>query len=234
MKRGKVLSIVTVAVMLVLALTFSSEVYATSRTTTLEVAGATRTAPTDGQQVLGERREGVVNDNVEVGQITNTQALNVLNDMNEVANVVNDAIVSNSESISNVTGESIPTERLTILASMEVTAKPGVEVSEKNPLFITFSFPGVVDSTKAFVCHFVNNKWVVVPTQVSEGIIIGKFTSLSPVAIVVDKSTLSSSVLGAGRAKSPRTGDNFTLIIAICLVGVVTSSAIAYKAKKRA
>ena len=230
MKRVKVLSIAAIAAVLVSTLTFSSEVYATSRTTTLEVAGATRTTAqpaqatqaTQGAQVLGEVREGVVSDDVVVEQITNAEALAVLNDVNAVADVIAS------------TGESVSSEKVAVLGSMELTAKPGVEVSEKNPLFISFNFPGVTANTKAFVCHFVNGKWTVEPTEVKDGLIIGKFTSLSPVAVVVDKTTLDSSVLGASKAKSPRTGDDFAWIIAICAAGAVVSSAVAYKAKKRA
>lgn len=224
MKRVKVLSIAAIAAVLVSTLTFSSEVYATSRTTTLEVAGAARTTAqaTQGAQVLGDVREGVVSDDVVVEQITNAEAVAVLNDVNAVAEVIAS------------TGVSVSPEKVSVLGSMELTAKPGVEVSEKNPLFVSFNFPGVTVKTKAFVCHFVNGKWTVEPTEVKDGLIIGKFTSLSPVAVVVDKTTLDSSVLGASKAKSPRTGDDFAWIIAICAAGAVTSSVVAYKAKKRA
>lgn len=227
MKRVKVLSIAAIAAVLVSTLTFSSEVYATSRTTTLEVAGAARTTAqpaqaTQGAQVLGDVREGVINDDVVVEQITNAEAAAVLNDVNAVAEVIAS------------TGVSVSTEKVAVLGSMELTAKPGVEVSEKNPLFVSFNFPGVTVNTKAFVCHFVNGKWAVEPTEVKDGLIVGKFTSLSPVAVVVDKTTLDSSVLGASKAKSPRTGDDFAWIIAICAAGAVVSSAVAYKAKKRA
>lgn len=227
MKRVKVLSIAAIAAVLVSTLTFSSEVYATSRTTTLEVAGAARTTAqpaqaTQGAQVLGDVREGVINNDVVVEQITNAEALAVLNDVDAIANVI------------AASDASVSSEKVAVLGSMELTAKPGVEVSEKNPLFVSFNFSGVTVNTKAFVCHFVNGKWVVEPTEVKDGLIIGKFTSLSPVAVVVDKTTLDSSVLGASKAKSPRTGDDFAWIIAVCAAGAVVSSVVAYKAKKRA
>lgn len=224
MKRVKVLSIAAIAAVLVSTLTFSSEVYATSRTTTLEVAGAARTAaqPAQNAQVLGDVREGVVNDDVTVGQITNAEAAAAINDTNAVAEVIASS------------GVTVEPEKVAVLQSMELTAKPGVEVSEKNPLFVSFNFPGVVAGTKAFVLHFEKGKWVVVPTEVKDGLIVGKFTSLSPVAVVVDKTSLDTSVLGASKSKSPRTGDDFGWIIAICAAGAAVSSVVAYKAKKRA
>ena len=217
MKRGKVLSIIAIAVVLVSSLLFSSEVYATSRTTTLEVAGTSRTA-----QVLGERRDGVVSGQVSTSQITNASALAILKDLDAIVKILNRA------------GIRVTKDQITILDSMEVIANPGVVVSEQNPLFVSFSFPGVLADTKAYILHYENNQWVVVPTEIVDGLIVGEFTSLSPVAVVADKTTLGSSVLGANRAKSPRTGDSICMIVAICVAGVVISSVVAYKAKKRA
>lgn len=224
MKSIKVLSIAAVAAVLVSTLAFSSEVYATSRTTTLEVAGAARTTtqPSQGAQVLGETREGVVTEEVTVSQITNQEAKAVLNDMNAVADIVASS------------GVEVAQNNLTILDSMEITPKAGVVVSEANPLFVSFSFPGVTAKTRAFVFHFVNGKWVVVPTKIENGLIVGKFTSFSPVAVVVDKTTLDTSVLGASKATSPRTGDVNYWIIALSVVGAAVASTAAIRTGKRA
>ncbi len=209
MQKSKVLSIVAAAAMLVSSLVFSTPVYATSVTTTTEVLGAARTA--EEAQVLGAARASVESAGVTVGAITEKSALDTLKNTETIANIIVNSVKSGVITSANA---SVNVEQITIVDSMEVTAKPGVEVSEANPLFVTFSFPGITASTKAYVLHYGKSGWEVVPTTVLDGKVIGKFTSLSPVALVVEKDTLSSSVLGATR--SPRTGDNRAIVIGAC------------------
>ena len=199
--QKKFLSIVAAAAMLISAIAFSTPVNATSPTTTAEVLGAGRTAEEAG--VLGAARSSVENADVTVALITNKAALDGLKNVEAVANLVAAAV-----------GATVKADDIAVLDSMEVTAKPGVEVSEANPLFITFSFPGITATTKAYVLHYGKNGWEVVPTTVADGKVTGKFTSLSPVAIVAEKNTLNASVLGATR--SPRTGDNRVIVIGAC------------------
>ncbi len=201
MQKRKFLSIVAAAAMLVSSLVFSTPVYATSVTTTTEVAGAGRTA--EEAQVLGAARSSVDSNDVTVGTISNKSALDFLKDLAAVARL-----------ISAYTGRTVTAADISVVDSMDLSAKPGVDVSEANPLFVSFSFPGVTASTKAYVLHYGNGAWEVVPTTVVDGKVTGKFTSLSPVAIVVEKNTLNSSVLGASR--SPRTGDNRVIVIGAC------------------
>lgn len=201
MQKRKLLSIVAAAAMLVSSLVFSTPVYATSVTETTEITGAGRTA--EEAQVLGAARSSVNSNDVTVGTITDKSALDFLKDLAAVAGL-----------ISKYTGRNVTAAEISIVDSMDLSAKPGVEVSEANPLFVSFSFPGVTASTKAYVLHYGNGAWEVVPTTVVDGKVTGKFTSLSPVAIVVEKNTLNSSVLGATR--SPRTGDNRVIVIGAC------------------
>ncbi len=201
MQKRKFLTIVAAAAMLISSLAFSTPVSATSPTTTTEVLGAGRTA--EEAEVLGASRASVENTSVTVGTISNKAALDALKNTTAIANLIANSVTT-----------SVNTADITIVDSMEVTPKPGVEVSEANPLFITFSFPGVTASTKAYVLHYGKSGWEVVPTTVSDGKVIGKFTSLSPVAIAVEKNTLNASVLGATR--SPRTGDNRVIVIGAC------------------
>lgn len=201
MQKRKFLSIVAVAAMLISSLAFSTPVIATSPTTTTEVVGAGRTE--DEAQVLGATRSSVDSTDVTVGMITDKSALDFLKDLAAVARL-----------ISSYTGRTVTAADISVVDSMELTAKAGVEVSEANPLFVTFSFPGITASTKAYVLHYSKGAWGVVPTTVVDGKVTGKFNNLSPVAIVVEKNTLNASVLGATR--SPRTGDNRVIVIGAC------------------
>lgn len=202
MRKKHFLSTVAIAAMLVGSMLFSTPAYATSVTTTTEVTGAGRTA--EDAAVLGAARATAEGNGVTAGIITDKAAIEGLKNLDSVAALVN-----------SVATGSLTAADISIVDSMELTVAPGVEVSEANPLFVSFSFPGITANTKAYVLHYGKNGWEVVPTTVENGKIVGKFTSFSPVAIVVEKSTLGSDVLGASR-KSPRTGDNSILIIVAC------------------
>ena len=224
MKKGKLVSVIAALAAIAIFNTAVVPVQATSRTTTTEVVGVGRDAD-EAAQVLGTRRSSVSTDNVTTGKITDNAALEVLKSLQKVAEVVKTAFPD----------VQTKAEDFSVLDSMEITAVAGTEVSEAKPLFVSFSFPGVTKDTKAYVFHYENKKWVVVPTTVSEGVIVGKFTSLSPVAIVVDKNTLKGSVLGAARATSPRTGDSrlFIIVIAAMCLAIVASANYVFKKKAR-
>ena len=140
MKKGKVLTLAAAALMTV-SLAFPTQVYATSRTTTTELTGA---------QVLGATRTAVIGEDVTASQITDQTAINGLKDMDSIATLV-----------SETPGVDLKADEISILDSMEITLADGVVVSEANPLYLTFSFPGVTANTKAFVLHFVNGAWKV-------------------------------------------------------------------------
>ncbi|WP_051226355.1 hypothetical protein [Butyrivibrio sp. MC2013] len=205
MKMKKCLSVMTAVAALVMSL--AVPVNATSVTTTTEVAGIGRSIDNlEGPQVLGAQRGTVSGDNVTVGEIVVKAALDIIRNIEAVTNIIN-----------NFSDSKLTSKDVSVLDSMEITPDEGTVVSKENPLFISFSFPGVTASTKAYVLHFENNDWHVVPTVVRDGLIIGKFESLSPVAIVVENNTMSAAVLGADRAVSPRTGDVRTYIAVILL-----------------
>lgn len=210
MKKGKVLTLAAAALMTV-SLAFPTQVYATSRTTTTELTGA---------QVLGATRTAVIGEDVTASQITDQTAINGLKDMDSVASLV-----------SETPGVDLKADEISILDSMEINLADGVEVSEANPLYLTFSFPGVTANTKAFVLHFVNGAWKVEETTVADGTITGKFTSFSPVAIVVETSTLNSSVLGSDRATSPRTGDSSRVVIMLAVAAALCGGCVAARKK---
>lgn len=220
MKRS-VLASAALAVVLMVNSLFTVDAYATSRTTTTELGGAGRTAEEAvnfDPQVLGARRSATNSQNVTSTDITDENVLATLSDLELFAKL-----------ISEYTHTTVKASELTILDSMDVNAQAGVEVSEKNPLFVSFSFPAITAKTQAYVLHFGKAGWEVVPTTISEGKVTGSFTSLSPVAIVAKKATLNGSVLGA-RKTSPRTGDNFWLIF-VAGLGVIALSATALQKK---
>jgi hypothetical protein len=237
--RKNVLVSAAIAVVLMANVIFSVDAQAVSRTTTVEISGVGRTADDAGNgQVLGARRGEEVSKGIEVSTVTNQEALSEINTVEKVATVINTyvrAIVNNNST--EQTGNSsastlseVKAENVSVVGSMELKLEEGVTASAENPLYVSFSVPGVTANTKAWILHFGRNGWEVVPTTVSEGKVIGMFTSFSPVTIIVDKSTLNGSVLGANRKTSPRTGDNFWLII-IAGAGVVALSAIGLQKK---
>ncbi len=211
--RKKFLSIAAIAAALLVSLSFTTQVFATSVTTSTELVGVTigpdESTAVDAQQVLGARRDGVVGQDVTLGTIAIQDALDKLKDLEGIARI-----------ISKATGRDLHAADIAILDSMEVTPAQGLLVSAANPVSLTFSFPGITESTRAYVIHYENGEWVVMPTTVGDELVTGTFTSLSPVAVVVEKATLKSSVLGANRSKSPRTGDERGFTLAIIAGGV--------------
>lgn len=203
--RKKLLSLAAIAAALLVSLTNTTQVFATSRTTTLEIVGIVfGENAADGQQVLGARREGTVGKDLIISSVIVQDAVNKLNNIENIAALISDA-----------KGSAIEAANVTVLDSMEVKTAPGIVVSAENPVSITFSFPGVTANSNVYVLHYENGNWVVVPTTVGDGVVTGTFTSLSPVALVADKTTLKSAVLGANRAVSPRTGEENRFPVAI-------------------
>ena len=222
MKKKVFLAITAMAVALVTSLSVPTTAYATSVTTTTEVLGIGRTEEeaSETPQVLGARRTSASGDGINISKVTDNKALESVKNMETVAAAINVAINSTVQS-----------SELTLVDVIEVKEQAGTVVSEENPLFITFSFPGITADTEAYILHYSNGVWKVVPTTVYEGKVVGKFTSLSPVAIVTRTSSLKGAVKGAGRKKSPRTGDDSYLIILAC--GAVATLAVTASLKKR-
>lgn len=60
------------------------------------------------------------------------------------------------------------------------------------PVTLTFSIPGVIPTTRIEVLHYKNG-WEVVPSTPGYDCVTATFNDLSPVAFVVDQSTLASA-----------------------------------------
>jgi hypothetical protein len=115
---------------------------------------------------------------------------------------------------------------MTVADVKEVTAPEGA----KFPLKITFAMKGVTASSKVQILHYDAEKaaWEKIDTTVADGTVTGTFSSLSPVAFVVDKTTLTSAT---GTATSPAT--SATTVSAVAVLGLAAVAA-AFGLKKKA
>ncbi len=224
--KKHVLVSAALAVVMMANVLFTIDAQAVSRTETVEVTGVSRTleGAIDGQ-VLGARRGEVISSGVSSSVITNKDANSVISDVNKVAAIINEYLKLQSGSANEVKATDI-----SVINAFELKPDNGIAVSKEEPLYVSFGVPSVTANTSAWVLHYGSNGWEVVPTAVVDGKVVGMFTSLSPVSIVVDKSSLNGSVLGAARKKSPRTGDNFWLLI-IAGAGIVAGTAVLLQKK---
>lgn len=129
-----------------------------------------------------------------------------------------------------VTGAS-SAENLTLLDVKDVYVKGNV----KFPVTLTFSVKGVVSTTKGTILHYNGTAWEVIDTTMGNGTMTGTFDSLSPVAFVVDKTTLqgaeSSGSNDSSDTKSPQTAAAYPAAAALIgLSGIAVIAAL----KKRA
>ena len=113
---------------------------------------------------------------------------------------------------------------MTVADVKEVTAPEGATF----PLTITFAMKGVTASAKVQILHYTGSEWEKISTTVGEGTVTGTFNSLSPVAFVVDKTTLSSTT---GTTASPAT--SATTVSAVAVLGLA-AAATAFGLKKKA
>lgn len=113
---------------------------------------------------------------------------------------------------------------MTVADVKEVTAPEGATF----PLTITFAMKGVTASTKVQILHYTGSEWEKISTTVGEGTVKGTFNSLSPVAFVVDKTTLSSTT---GTTASPAT--SATTVSAVAVLGLA-AAVTAFGLKKKA
>ena len=113
---------------------------------------------------------------------------------------------------------------MTVADVKEVTAPEGATF----PLTITFAMKGVTASAKVQILHYTGSEWEKISTTVGEGTVTGTFNSLSPVAFVVDKTTLSSTT---GTTASPAT--SATTVSAVAVLGLA-AAVTAFGLKKKA
>ena len=241
--------ILTTAEMVVATLTLalgSMSALAASRTDTAEVLGATRSREDAGEAaVLGADRK---QNSVEVAtkEITDAKVLADIEDKTILAETINTVIeAANKANNTNGNNEEVKTVTaadLEVLVSVDVTVPEGTVVSAENPVYITFTVPGITTETKIHVMHYNTaiGVWEEVASEVGNGYVVGEFTSLSPVAIVAEKTSLSAAAntsnKGTGSKTSPRTGDNqilFVVIFAVIAVACVSGTFISIRKEKK-
>lgn len=234
----KKMLVITAAIASAITLAFGAgNALAASRTDTAEVLGATRSSEDAGEAaVLGvDRKQNSVE--VSTQEITDPKVLADIEEKTILADTVNAVNEALGEGETKLTADD-----LEVLVAFDVTVPEGTEVSAENPVYITFTVPGVTSEVKVHVMHYItaSGVWEEVASEVGDGYVVGGFTSLSPVAIVAEKSTLSAaantSKKGTGSATSPRTGDNqmvFVIIFAVIAVACVSGTFISLKKTKK-
>lgn len=95
------------------------------------------------------------------------------------------------------------------------------------PVTITFKIKGVTASSKVILLHYTGSEWEVVPCTPGNGTVTATFTSLSPVAFIVDQDTVADGTT------SPSTGESMMYMWAVAAV-VVGAAGVVATSKKRA
>ena len=242
MKKKMLVATAAIASAIMLAFGGAASALAASRTDTAEVLGATRSREDAGEAaVLGvDRKQNSVE--VATEDITDATVLADIEDKTILADTINTVVEATNKATGNADNSSkVTADDLEVLVSFEVTIPEGTEVSAENPVYITFNVPGLTAEVKVHVMHYTSEGiWEEVASEVGNGYVVGEFTSLSPVAIVAEKSTLSAAAntsgKGTGSATSPRTGDNqifFVIIFAVIAVACVSGTFISLKKTKK-
>lgn len=136
----------------------------------------------------------------------------------EYADAVN--TIKTTEGLKAVMGDAY-VEGMEVVDVADVTVPEGTPM----PVTITFTVPGVGVNTKVAVLHYNGSAWEVVPSKAGEGTITATFTSLSPVAFVVDKNTATGEVKPSGDSVSPKTGETAGVLVAVSAVALTALAA---------
>lgn len=116
-------------------------------------------------------------------------------------------------------------EGMEVVDAMDVSVPAGTPM----PVTITFNVPGVGPDTKVAVLHYNGSAWEVIKSTVGDGTITATFTSLSPVAFVVDKNTAtgttSTTTSSSSSSVSPKTGENTGMLVSAAVVAVLALGA---------
>lgn len=144
----------------------------------------------------------------------------------EYADAVNS--IKTEEGLKAVLGD-VYVEGMVVVDAADVTVPEGTPM----PVTITFTVPGVGVNTKVAVLHYNGSAWEVVESKAGEGTITATFTSLSPVAFVIDKNTAVGDSKPAGDTVSPKTGENTGVLAAVSVAALTALAAGCVFWKKR-
>lgn len=136
----------------------------------------------------------------------------------EYADAVN--AIKTAEGLKAVMGDAY-VEGMEVVDVADVTVPEGTPM----PVTITFTVPGVGVNTKVAVLHYNGSAWEVVESKAGEGTITATFTSLSPVAFVIDKNTAVGESKPAGNSVSPKTGENTGVLAAVSVTALTAFAA---------
>ena len=240
--KKKIVAVVAMVVATMTLVMGTTSVLAASRTDTAEVLGATRSREDAGEAaVLGiDRKQNSIE--VSFEPITDAKVLADIEDKTILADTIN--LVNEADA--KATGSTEEVKKLTkddieVLIAFDVVIADGTVIDAENPVYITFTVPGITADTKIHVMHYAaGGVWEEVASETGSGYVVGEFTSLSPVAIVAEKSSLSAAAntsnKGTGSKTSPRTGDNqilFVVIFAVIAVACVSGTFISLRKEKK-
>ena len=105
-----------------------------------------------------------------------------------------------------------------------------VVIPEGGSVTITFDVPDAAEGQKVFVLHYNGSSW----EKVGEGtgkVVEATFTSLSPVAIVLEK-TAAAPTPGGDKPTSPQTGADMTLMY-VGVAVLLAAGAVALVTKRK-
>lgn len=119
----------------------------------------------------------------------------------------------------------------TLVSAFELTA-PNWDFDKDGALTISFPLPGATANTKAAVLHY-DGGWKDVTASVGDGVITGTFPHLSPVAIVVDNSTLTNTGNGTSNGTAPKTGES-SLVLTLGLIAMAAVAGVYGLNRKKA
>lgn len=142
----------------------------------------------------------------------------------EYAEAVN--TVKTTDGLKAVLGDAY-VEGMEVVDAMDVSVPEGTPM----PVTITFDVPGVGADTKVAVLHYNGNAWEVLEGTAGNGTITATFTSLSPVAFVVDKNTAtgtsngSNASTGSSSSVSPKTGEDLGMLTVTVAAAVLVLGA---------
>lgn len=136
------------------------------------------------------------------------------------------------EDIRETFDEVLKAAGIEVTEGMEVVDVKDVSVPEGTefPVTITFKVAGVTAETKVQVLHYTGTEWEVVKSEAGEGTITATFTSLSPVAFVIDKDTMAP--IGSTSTEAPRTGMGMAVPAAIVIGAIAVIGFVALGKKK--
>lgn len=138
----------------------------------------------------------------------------------EVTNTEAKAQLENKETLKEILGSDF-TENMVVADVKEVSVPEGTTF----PVELTFNISGITSSSKVVILHYNGSAWEKIAVDsVGNGTVTATFTSLSPIAFVVE---------GADNASvgttSPKTGSSPVAMMAafgalICVAGIVVLS----------